>query len=50
MHFRVLVGVSRQQVQELELLNPPSDGVSNAVFGHTSADYLLVSSWDKVNG
>jgi cell cycle arrest protein BUB3 len=33
-------------MSEIQLSSPPSDGVSNVVFGRHTPDSLLVSSWD----
>lgn len=35
-------------VEEYELPDPPSDGISSVVFAAGAANLLLVSSWDKV--
>lgn len=34
---------------QIELKNPPNDGISNVCFHPTDPDCLLVSSWDKVS-
>jgi cell cycle arrest protein BUB3 len=34
-------------MSEIHLSTPPSDGVSNVVFGRHTPDSLLVSSWDN---
>jgi hypothetical protein len=34
---------------QIELKDPPNDGISNVCFHPTDPDCLLVSSWDKVS-
>ena len=34
-------------MSEIQLSSPPSDGISNVVFGRHTPDSLLVSSWDN---
>ena len=35
-------------MNEVELKDPPHDTVSSVQYVKTSGDYLLVTSWDKV--